>query len=71
MYLHQIKQNMNLKGIEKVERWFFLAMTLLNLMPIFVGKFFPTMDGAAHLYNSNLINHLLFESRLNDFFIFS
>ena len=62
---------LNLKKIYKVENWFFLSVTILNLSPIFIGEFFSTMDGPAHLYNSNLINRLLFESKLNDFFIFN
>jgi len=73
MLATKIKQHMtiNFEKIDKVENWIFLSITILNLIPIFVGKFFPTMDGAAHLYNSNLINNLLFESKLNDFFIFN
>jgi len=43
------------------EHYFFLAITFLNLIPVLVGKFFPTMDGAAHLYNSNIINELVFK----------
>jgi len=57
----------------KIEKYFFLLVTLLNLVPVLVGQFFPTMDGAAHLYNSNLINALIFDAntKLNDFFIFN
>jgi hypothetical protein len=33
---------------------------LLNLIPVCAGSFFPSLDGPAHLYNSNLINSLLF-----------
>lgn len=57
----------------KTEKYFFLLATLLNLVPVLVGQFFPTMDGAAHLYNSNLINALIFNanSNLHDFFIFN
>ncbi|HBL73696.1 MAG: hypothetical protein A2W90_13215 [Bacteroidetes bacterium GWF2_42_66] len=58
---------------DKVEKWIFLLMTGINLVPVLIFKFFPTMDGAAHLYNSNLINCLLFESNplLNSFFDFN
>ena len=53
----------------KHERWFFLAVTILNLFPIFISKFFPTLDGPSHLYNSNLIVNLLFNSEgLSSFF---
>jgi hypothetical protein len=52
------------------EKIIFIIILLLNLIPVLSGKFFPTLDGPAHLYNSHLINHLLFEesSSLNDFF---
>ena len=46
----------------KHEKWVFLSVTILNLFPIFLGKFFPTLDGPSHLYNSNLIVNLLFNS---------
>lgn len=47
------------------EQHIFLLFVLINLIPIFVGKFFASMDGAAHLYNSNLINSLLFNDLNN------
>lgn len=58
---------------KKTESIFFLAIVILNSLPVLTNKFFPTMDGAAHLYNSNLINHLLFygSSELNNFFAFN
>lgn len=56
-----------------IEKYFFLFVTGLNLIPILSGKFFPTVDGAAHLYNSQLINSLLFDtdSLLSAFFNFN
>ena len=47
------------------EQHIFLLFVLINMIPIFVGKFFASMDGAAHLYNSNLINNLLFNDLNN------
>ncbi len=40
------------------------------MLPVLLFRFFPTMDGPAHLYNSNIINELLFNSHstLNDYF---
>jgi uncharacterized integral membrane protein len=35
--------------------WFFVA---LNALPVCCFPFFPTMDGAAHLYNASIINQL-------------
>ncbi len=56
-----------------VEKYIFVLILLLNLIPIFSGKFFPTVDGPAHLYNANVINSLLFEnhSNLNIFFSYN
>lgn len=48
-----------------VERYAFLAVLLLNLIPVFSGKFFPSLDGPAHLYNAKLIQTLLFENHSN------
>lgn len=56
-----------------IENYFFILIVILNLFPVLSGKFFPTMDGATHLYNSNIINNLLFNhnTSLTDFFIFN
>ncbi len=43
------------------EKYFFLVVIGINLVPVLSGKFFPTLDGAAHLYNSQLINSLLID----------
>lgn len=41
------------------EKIFFLVCCLLNLWPIIGTDFYTTLDGPAHLYNSQLINLLL------------
>jgi len=41
-----------------VEKVLFLLIALFHLIPIISYQFFPTLDGPAHLYNSNLINEL-------------
>lgn len=52
------------------EEYFFYFIIFLNALPVLIFKFFPTLDGPAHLYNSNIISNLLFsKSQLNDFFI--
>jgi len=53
------------------ERHVFYAVLLINMFPVLFFRFFPTMDGPAHLYNSNIINTLLFSSHslYNDYFI--
>jgi hypothetical protein len=55
-------KKMNLKILEK---YIFILIVLLNLIPILSGKFFPTVDGPAHLYNAKLITYLLFENHAN------
>lgn len=44
--------------IRKNEKFLFLLVVLLNLLPIFQGHFFPSLDGPAHLYNAGLIKEL-------------
>ena len=44
---------------KKAEPYVFVALILLNLFPILSNKFFPTMDGPAHLYNSNLLKEII------------
>jgi hypothetical protein len=40
------------------------------MLPILIFRFFPTMDGPAHLYNSNLVKELILNSNspLSDFY---
>ncbi len=64
----------NLKDkLNRIEPYFFYFFLLLNLIPVLSCKFFPTVDGPAHLYNSRLIIELLKDSNsiLNDYFIFN
>jgi hypothetical protein len=53
------------------EKHLFLVIVILNLTPIITGKFFPTLDGPAHLHNSELIYSLLFGNSelINDFYV--
>gem|GEM_PF-4258636 len=37
----------------------FSFLLFLNLIPILLLKYFVTLDGPSHLYNANLIKHLL------------
>ncbi len=43
----------------KAEPIIFLLIVCANLYPLFAGKYFPFMDGPAHLYNAVLIKELL------------
>ncbi len=44
----------------KYESLIFLIFVILNSSPILIGKYFPTMDGAAHLYNAQIIEKIVF-----------
>lgn len=63
--------NRIINNLSKYEKLLFFIVILLNLVPILSYRFFPTLDGPAHLYNANLINHLLFSSDLDSFFQFN
>lgn len=41
------------------EKILFYLILIINIAYLFYSRFFPTMDGPAHLYNANLIKHLL------------
>ena len=60
-----------LNKLTKYERFFFLAVVLLNLIPVLSHRFFPTIDGPAHLYNANLINHMLLHPDFDSYFQFN
>ncbi len=61
---------MTIEKLCKSEQYFFYFFLLLNLLPVFSVKFFPTVDSPAHLYNANIINELLFKkSPISSFFI--
>ena len=57
----------------KSEPILFYSVLILNMLPVLLFPFFPTMDGAAHLYNSNIINELAFQSgsKMSDYFVFN
>lgn len=41
------------------EKYLFFLIIVINAVPILFTHFFPTMDGGAHLYNSNLLRIIL------------
>ncbi len=51
---------------QRAELLLFTLFTLLNLLPFVATKFFPSMDGASHLANSNIINQITVHG--NEFF---
>ena len=46
----------------KNEKYIFLAVCILTLLPVFSGKYFVTLDGPSHLYNAKIWSFLLFDS---------
>lgn len=44
---------------QRLELLIFTLVTLFNLYPFVALRFFPTMDGASHLSNANLINQIV------------
>ena len=42
----------------KKEILFFYFCIALNALPILLFRFFPSMDGPAHLYNANVLSQL-------------
>ena len=53
---------MALRQFHNFEKFIFKIVVLLSALPVLLFEFYPTMDGAAHLYNSNLIWSLLFDN---------
>ena len=49
----------------KYEKYFFILFVLISLLPILSSKFFPTVDGPAHLHNANLLKHIWFKGNTN------
>ena len=49
--------------------YFFLAVLLLNILFLCLTRFYPTQDGPAHLYNTNLLKSMLLGNEfLKDYF---
>jgi len=59
--------------LSKFEPAYFYFFLALNLIPVLIFRYFPTVDGPAHLYNANLIVELLGnpESILHNFYAFN
>lgn len=59
--------------LSKLEPFYFYFFLILNLLPVLCFKFFPTVDGPAHLYNSKIIVELFANSNspINQYFSFN
>ncbi len=58
-YFFKNKISFLIKSIK--EEWIFYLLIILNLVPGFYRRILASMDGGAHLYNSQIINTLLFK----------
>lgn len=47
-------------SLMKSEKYLFFIVTVLNTIPLFSAIYFPTLDGASHLANANIIKQLVF-----------
>ena len=54
-----------LTALWKYEKYFFIIIVLVSLIPILSSKYFPTIDGPAHLHNANLLKHIWFGGNTN------
>ncbi|MDP1621712.1 MAG: hypothetical protein Q8M08_05155 [Bacteroidales bacterium] len=52
----------NSKKWRLTELLVFSIFTIVNMAPFVATRFFPSMDGASHLSNSNIINQLFFHN---------
>ncbi len=68
-----LKIEENLLRFNKIEPYYFYLFLVIHLIPVLSFQFFPTVDGPAHLYNSNLMVELIKNSSspLHDFFVFN
>ncbi|MDD4553723.1 MAG: hypothetical protein PHP04_05950 [Bacteroidales bacterium] len=54
---------------KRTELMIFTTITIISIFPFISTRFFPSMDGASHLYNANIINQLVFhDNQLFDTF---
>lgn len=49
----------------KHEKYFFILIVFVSLIPIISSKYFPTVDGPAHLHCANVLKHIWFEGNTN------
>ncbi len=40
-----------------IVQWLFVGMAIVNVIPVWAWKYFPSQDGPAHLYNSYVLAH--------------
>ncbi len=62
-----------IKKLARIEPRFFYFLVVINVIPLLSSQFFLTVDGPAHVYNSNLIVELFWnaDSPLLNYFKFN
>jgi hypothetical protein len=54
--------------MERIKKWpraellIFTVIAIMNMMPFVATRFFPSLDGASHLSNANIISQLIFHN---------
>ena len=46
-------------AVIKNETWVFALLLLISMLPLWIFKYVPSLDGPQHLYNSNVIMQLI------------
>ena len=72
--MKHLLSNFSQKSIfQRIEIICFFVFTVFNLLPLFSGTFFPTLDGPAHGYNAQVIGQLLSQQQnvFHDYFTFN
>lgn len=54
------KINSRISQVKRFDTWYFYSFIAINTLPVILYKFFPTVDGPAHLHNSFLYSEMVF-----------
>jgi len=57
-----------MRNLLRYEKYFFLLLVLLHLLPVLLLEFFVTHDGPSHVYNTYIIKRLLLGDELTSRF---
>ncbi len=56
---HRKSNTMKNKDLSRLERILFVVFCLVNLFPLFYSRWFPSMDGPAHIYTANIVKEII------------
>lgn len=57
------RRKSNQRFLYRVEEIIFYSVLLINIAFLFATRFYPSMDGPAHLYNANLLKHIFLNNQ--------